>query len=68
VLEYCPNRDLLSYVKAMREDLAAAESIDEKLDFTKDHLFFSWQISDGMRFLALKGIVHRDLAARCGKD
>ena len=45
VLEYCTHRDLLSYVKAMGEEMASAESMDERLEFTKDHLFFAWQIT-----------------------
>lgn len=30
----------------------------------KDVISFSYQISDGMEYLAQKGYVHRDLAAR----
>ncbi|KAI1727080.1 protein tyrosine kinase domain-containing protein [Ditylenchus destructor] len=65
VLEYCPNKDLLTFVSNLKEEMMEqAESKEERMDYTKDFLLFAWQISDGMRFLGTKGIVHRDLAAR----
>ncbi|KAI6190293.1 hypothetical protein M3Y97_00101700 [Aphelenchoides bicaudatus] len=64
VLEYCPNRDLHQYVKALKVDVNISKSIDVKVNFTKEFMLFAWQIADGMRFLASKHIIHRDLAAR----
>ncbi|KAI6237438.1 Protein kinase domain-containing protein [Aphelenchoides besseyi] len=64
VLEYCPNRDLLQYVKALKVDVNISKSIDVKINYTKEFMLFAWQIADGMRFLASKHIIHRDLAAR----
>uniref|UniRef100_A0A7E4UMB4 Protein kinase domain-containing protein n=1 Tax=Panagrellus redivivus TaxID=6233 RepID=A0A7E4UMB4_PANRE len=64
VLEYCPHRDLLQYVKARKVDVNISHSIEEKINYTKDFLIFAWQIAHGMKFLVTKGIIHRDLAAR----
>ncbi|KAI1723332.1 protein tyrosine kinase domain-containing protein [Ditylenchus destructor] len=64
VLEFCPNKDLLHYVKIVKEEMDESDEIEDKLAYIKDFLLFAWQISDGMRFLNSKGIIHRDLAAR----
>jgi fibroblast growth factor receptor 1 len=64
VLEYCPNRDLHQYVKAIKVDVQFSQSMEAKISHTKEFMLFAWQIAEGMRFLSSKGIIHRDLAAR----
>uniref|UniRef100_A0A0K0FA15 receptor protein-tyrosine kinase n=1 Tax=Strongyloides venezuelensis TaxID=75913 RepID=A0A0K0FA15_STRVS len=55
VLEYCANGDLQTWIR----DPSNKKYID-----VKRLLSFSWQVSDGMYYLATKNLIHRDLAAR----
>ncbi|CAD5223567.1 unnamed protein product [Bursaphelenchus okinawaensis] len=64
VLEYCPNRDLLHYVKAVNVDVQESTSLEAKLNLTKEFMLFAWHVCDGMRYLASQNVIHRDLAAR----
>lgn len=48
VLEYCPFRDLMQYVKARKVEVSISTSIEEKINYTKDFLIFAWQIAHGM--------------------
>uniref|UniRef100_A0A0N4Z5X8 receptor protein-tyrosine kinase n=1 Tax=Parastrongyloides trichosuri TaxID=131310 RepID=A0A0N4Z5X8_PARTI len=55
ILEYCSNGNLLSWL----HDPKNKKNIDLKI-----LLSFTWQIADGMYYLAVKNLIHRDLAAR----
>ncbi|CEF60941.1 Tyrosine-protein kinase receptor torso [Strongyloides ratti] len=55
VLEYCENGDLQTWLR---------NPSNKKYIDIKRLLSFSWQISDGMYYLAVKNLIHRDLAAR----
>uniref|UniRef100_A0AAF5DAX6 receptor protein-tyrosine kinase n=1 Tax=Strongyloides stercoralis TaxID=6248 RepID=A0AAF5DAX6_STRER len=55
VLEYCENGDLQTWLR---------NPSNKKYIDVKRLLSFSWQISDGMYYLAVKNLIHRDLAAR----
>uniref|UniRef100_A0A0N5C791 receptor protein-tyrosine kinase n=1 Tax=Strongyloides papillosus TaxID=174720 RepID=A0A0N5C791_STREA len=55
VLEYCEYGDLQTWIR----DPSNKKYID-----VKRLLSFSWQVSDGMYYLATKNLIHRDLAAR----
>uniref|UniRef100_A0A1I7XY79 Protein kinase domain-containing protein n=1 Tax=Steinernema glaseri TaxID=37863 RepID=A0A1I7XY79_9BILA len=64
VLEYCANRDMLHYLKGRKVDIQLSNSIEDRVNYTKDLLLFAWQIADGMNYIGSKNVVHRDLAAR----
>uniref|UniRef100_A0A914VYG6 Protein kinase domain-containing protein n=1 Tax=Plectus sambesii TaxID=2011161 RepID=A0A914VYG6_9BILA len=63
VIEYCNQGDLLHFIREKKSEIVNGYANTSGLKL-KDLLSYSWQISDGMDYLASKGCIHRDLAAR----
>ncbi|KAF8368910.1 hypothetical protein PRIPAC_86739, partial [Pristionchus pacificus] len=71
ITEYCPNGDLLSYLKQRREYMLELPPnpdyslVNRSLLITQEQqLQFAVQIAYGLEFLSGRGFVHRDIAAR----
>ncbi|KAH7699129.1 Protein T13C2.6 a [Aphelenchoides avenae] len=70
VLEYCANADLsrwlLTHPKCLsaKQEKPLCEQHANPSDMCLQLLSFSWQIADGMAYLALRNLIHRDIAAR----
>ncbi|XP_028404174.1 ephrin type-A receptor 4a-like [Dendronephthya gigantea] len=65
VVEYCANGDLYNYVKKNRLDLSSQglKGTGTTIEYVT-RLRISFDIANGMAYLATKGFIHRDLAAR----
>ncbi|CAB4031139.1 vascular endothelial growth factor receptor 2-like, partial [Paramuricea clavata] len=68
IMEYCPNGNLREFLRNNRSRYNAEEELfDPDLSQVfgpKSLIYFAWQITKGMTFLASRKIIHRDLAAR----
>ncbi|CAH3043290.1 unnamed protein product [Pocillopora meandrina] len=56
------NIQIISFTQSAKTEERGRENT--RMDKDETFLAFSWQISEGMEYLARKGFVHRDLAAR----
>ncbi|GMS99210.1 hypothetical protein PENTCL1PPCAC_21385 [Pristionchus entomophagus] len=69
IVEFCSKGDLLGHMKKCREYMLSLHPASEGLDYTKiitekQQFMFAVQIAYGLEFLAHRGYVHRDIAAR----
>ncbi|GMS99315.1 hypothetical protein PENTCL1PPCAC_21490, partial [Pristionchus entomophagus] len=69
IIEFCPNGDLLKYMRDRRiymmEHAVDARYVDTtKIVTQRKQLMFAMQIAYGLEYLSSRGFVHRDIAAR----
>ncbi|XP_044169838.1 tyrosine-protein kinase receptor Tie-1-like [Acropora millepora] len=68
LIEYVPYGDLLGYLRKSRglnDTYYKDPDIKPKTSLTSQQLMkFAWQIADGMSYLSLRKVIHRDVAAR----
>ncbi|CAD6192593.1 unnamed protein product [Caenorhabditis auriculariae] len=62
--DVCDLGDLLSFIRSRKESFSMLNDGDVAALRLKDLIAIAWQISDALSFLASKGFVHRDVAAR----